>query len=223
MQTIAVMNAGGRLDQALHAVTVPERLAGLPYLQPVYDEPEFIVRTSGGVTAAGTTATRRTSSRARGRRWPPSWPRWPGAPRRLAERALELADVRRPPPGRPPGRDRPAGRARGPGSPHAHAEVFERRAEAERSTMAKGSSTGPRTSRAEPWATPSDAEGQAAGAPGAGGMRAGRPATAARPDRLEQTRRRARVLGRRGRPARRREQRVRIRVRARPRSPCRRR
>lgn len=44
-QTLAVMNEGGRLDDAIHAVTVPARLAGLPYLQPVYDEPEFIVRT----------------------------------------------------------------------------------------------------------------------------------------------------------------------------------
>src|SRR5688500_11659401 len=43
-QTIALMNAGARLDDALHTVPVPERLAALPYLQPVYDEPEFIVR-----------------------------------------------------------------------------------------------------------------------------------------------------------------------------------
>jgi len=44
-QTLAVMNGGGRLDEAIHSVRVPERLAALPYLQPVYDEPEFIVRT----------------------------------------------------------------------------------------------------------------------------------------------------------------------------------
>ncbi len=44
-QTLAVMNDGGRLDDAIHSVTVPGQLADRPYLQPVYDEPEFIVRT----------------------------------------------------------------------------------------------------------------------------------------------------------------------------------
>lgn len=44
-QTLEIMNGGGRLDDAIHAVTIPSRLAGRPYLQPVYDEPEFIVRT----------------------------------------------------------------------------------------------------------------------------------------------------------------------------------
>ena len=44
-QTLAVMNGGGRLDEAIHSVTVPEALAGRPFLQPVYDEPEFIVHT----------------------------------------------------------------------------------------------------------------------------------------------------------------------------------
>src|SRR5580692_2013018 len=44
-QTLDVMNGGGRLDEAIHAVTVPAHLADRPYLQPVYDEPEYIVRT----------------------------------------------------------------------------------------------------------------------------------------------------------------------------------
>src|ERR1700733_5240991 len=44
-QTLAVMNAGGRLNDAIHAVRVPEGLADRPFLQPVYDEPEFIVHT----------------------------------------------------------------------------------------------------------------------------------------------------------------------------------
>ena len=42
--TLEVMNAGGRLDDALHSVRAPAHLAGRPYLQPYYDEPEFIVR-----------------------------------------------------------------------------------------------------------------------------------------------------------------------------------
>ena len=44
-QTLEIMNGGGRLDEAVHTVTVPWHLADRPYLQPVYDEPEFIVRT----------------------------------------------------------------------------------------------------------------------------------------------------------------------------------
>lgn len=43
-QTLVLMNAGVTLDEILHTVTVPAHLADKPYLQPVYDEPEFIVR-----------------------------------------------------------------------------------------------------------------------------------------------------------------------------------
>jgi alkyl sulfatase BDS1-like metallo-beta-lactamase superfamily hydrolase len=44
-QTLAVMNAGGRLDDAIHSVSPPPELEARPYLRPVYDEPEFIVHT----------------------------------------------------------------------------------------------------------------------------------------------------------------------------------
>src|SRR5215475_10171090 len=44
-QTLAVMNAGGRLDDAIHGVVPPAELMDRPYLRPVYDEPEFIVHT----------------------------------------------------------------------------------------------------------------------------------------------------------------------------------
>jgi alkyl sulfatase BDS1-like metallo-beta-lactamase superfamily hydrolase len=43
-QTVAMMNAGARLDDVLHSVRAPAHLLDRPYLQPVYDEPEFIVR-----------------------------------------------------------------------------------------------------------------------------------------------------------------------------------
>jgi glyoxylase-like metal-dependent hydrolase (beta-lactamase superfamily II) len=43
-QTLALMNAGARLDRVLHEVRAPARLLARPYLQPVYDEPEFVVR-----------------------------------------------------------------------------------------------------------------------------------------------------------------------------------
>jgi alkyl sulfatase BDS1-like metallo-beta-lactamase superfamily hydrolase len=43
-QTLTLMNRGATLDEILHAVTIPEKLGKRPYLQPVYDEPEFIIR-----------------------------------------------------------------------------------------------------------------------------------------------------------------------------------
>jgi alkyl sulfatase BDS1-like metallo-beta-lactamase superfamily hydrolase len=43
-QTLALMNDGARLDDIVHAVQVPAHLLERPYLRPVYDEPEFVVR-----------------------------------------------------------------------------------------------------------------------------------------------------------------------------------
>ncbi|MBO3746666.1 MBL fold metallo-hydrolase [Streptosporangiaceae bacterium NEAU-GS5] len=43
-QTLDLMNAGARLDEILHSVQPPAELANRLYLQPYYDEPEFIVR-----------------------------------------------------------------------------------------------------------------------------------------------------------------------------------
>ena len=42
-QTLELMNAGARLDEIVHAVSVPGHLTGLPWLRPIYDEPEFVV------------------------------------------------------------------------------------------------------------------------------------------------------------------------------------
>lgn len=43
-QTLAAMNEGLRLDEVLQRVQLPVDLLDRPYLQPVYDEPDFIVR-----------------------------------------------------------------------------------------------------------------------------------------------------------------------------------
>ncbi len=43
-QVLALMNAGARLDDVVHTVRLPDDLAAKPYLQPTYDEPEFVVR-----------------------------------------------------------------------------------------------------------------------------------------------------------------------------------
>jgi alkyl sulfatase BDS1-like metallo-beta-lactamase superfamily hydrolase len=38
------MNAGDRLDTIVHSVRVPAHLADRPWLRPLYDEPEFVIR-----------------------------------------------------------------------------------------------------------------------------------------------------------------------------------
>jgi alkyl sulfatase BDS1-like metallo-beta-lactamase superfamily hydrolase len=43
-QTLALMNTGASLDTVLHSVEVPSHLSERPYLRPVYDHPQFIVR-----------------------------------------------------------------------------------------------------------------------------------------------------------------------------------
>ena len=43
-QTLALMNEGAPLDRIVHAVRAPQALLAKPYLRPIYDEPEFIVR-----------------------------------------------------------------------------------------------------------------------------------------------------------------------------------
>ena len=43
-QTVAMMNQGASLGQIVDAVMPPAHLAAKPYLQAVYDEPQFIVR-----------------------------------------------------------------------------------------------------------------------------------------------------------------------------------
>lgn len=43
-QVVALLNRGERLDVILAAVKPPESLLAKPYLAPIYDEPEFVVR-----------------------------------------------------------------------------------------------------------------------------------------------------------------------------------
>lgn len=43
-ETVRMMNAGARLDEIIHTVRAPQHLLEQPYLRPIYDEPEFVVR-----------------------------------------------------------------------------------------------------------------------------------------------------------------------------------
>ena len=41
---IAMMNEGATLDTIVHTVSVPAETLAKPYLRPLYDEPEFVIR-----------------------------------------------------------------------------------------------------------------------------------------------------------------------------------
>lgn len=43
-QVLALMNAGASLDRVLHEVEIPAAALAKPYLRPVYDHPQFLVR-----------------------------------------------------------------------------------------------------------------------------------------------------------------------------------
>lgn len=43
-QTLRMLNEGAPLDDILHTVKAPAGLLGRPYLRPLYDDPEFVVR-----------------------------------------------------------------------------------------------------------------------------------------------------------------------------------
>jgi glyoxylase-like metal-dependent hydrolase (beta-lactamase superfamily II) len=92
-QTLEVMNGGGRLDEALHTVKVPDHLASRPFLQPVYDEPEFIVRTVwrryGGWWDGNPATLKPASERALAA----EIASLAGGPQALAVRATELAEA----------------------------------------------------------------------------------------------------------------------------------
>ncbi len=89
-QTLAVMNAGGRLDDAVHSVVPPTELEERPYLRPVYDEPEFVVHTvwrQYGGWWDGNPATLKPASE---RALATELASLAGGPGVLADRALEL-------------------------------------------------------------------------------------------------------------------------------------
>lgn len=92
-QTLEVMNGGGRLDEAIHSVVVPRHLADRPYLQPVYDEPEFIVRTIWRLYGGWWDGNPATLKPASERALALELAGLAGGPAVLAARAVELAET----------------------------------------------------------------------------------------------------------------------------------
>lgn len=137
-QTVELMNTGAGIDDLIHQVKPPETLATKPYLRPVYDDPEFIVRNIhrclggwyGGVPSELKPAPRRDQAR--------EIAALAGGVEKLLARASALSDAR-------DLRlachliDWAADAA--PESREVHrlrADIYRKRGEAEPSTMAKG-------------------------------------------------------------------------------------
>jgi alkyl sulfatase BDS1-like metallo-beta-lactamase superfamily hydrolase len=90
-ETVALMNQGATLDTILHTVRPPAHLVDRPYLQPVYDEPEFIVRNVWRLYGGwydGTPSELKPSPRAQ---QGTEIARMAGGVRALTERARQLA------------------------------------------------------------------------------------------------------------------------------------
>jgi alkyl sulfatase BDS1-like metallo-beta-lactamase superfamily hydrolase len=133
-----MMNAGARLDEIIHAVVAPPELVARPWLQPVYDEPEFVVRNLWRLYGGwydGNPATLKPAPEAA---VASELAGLAGGAAVLADRALTLSDA---------GDHRLAGHLAEMAAlaapadaaiATARATVFSRRAELERSLMARG-------------------------------------------------------------------------------------
>jgi alkyl sulfatase BDS1-like metallo-beta-lactamase superfamily hydrolase len=151
-QTLALMNRGARLDEVIHTVTPPAHLMERPYLQPVYDEPEFIVRTVWRLYGGWWDGNPATLKPASERSLALELAGLAGGAGALADRALALLDQPGPaagPSGATPadGSLRLAGHLAelawlaapdDPGVQEVRRTVFTRRADAASSTMAHG-------------------------------------------------------------------------------------
>jgi alkyl sulfatase BDS1-like metallo-beta-lactamase superfamily hydrolase len=136
--TLALMNEGATLDEILHTVQAPPALLERPYLRPVYDEPEFVVRTVWRLYGGWYDGNPARLKPAPDAAVAAEVAALAGGADRLAVRALAVAEA---------GDLRLAGHLAqwaalaapdDPGVQRARAEVYERRRDDATSTMAKG-------------------------------------------------------------------------------------
>ena len=136
--TLRMMNEGARLDDIIHSVHAPPSLLEKPFLRPVYDEPEFVVRNVWRLYGGWHDGNPAHLKPAPDAALAAEVAVLAGGPSRLAARAREVAAA---------GDLRLAGHlaewaaAAAPDdrdAQRARAEVFEARVAAEASTMSKG-------------------------------------------------------------------------------------
>lgn len=91
--TLAMMNEGARLNEILHEVRPPADLAAKPFLQPVYDEPEFVVRSVWRCNGGWWDGNPANLKPAREGALARELAGLAGGPGALCDRALELLDA----------------------------------------------------------------------------------------------------------------------------------
>jgi len=136
-ETLALMNQGARLNDILHSVQIDKAVLERPYLRPMYDEPEFVVRNIWRLYGGWYDGNPANLKPARDASLAAEIARFAGGAAKLAERAAELA----------PSDLRLAchlaelAALAEPANKHVHAlraDVFQRRRDSETSLMAKG-------------------------------------------------------------------------------------
>ena len=140
-QTLALMNQGARLSDVLSSVAPPGHLTDRPFLQPVYDEPEFIVRNIWRLYGGWWDGNPATLKPANDRRVARELADLVGGAARLVERAEALADERNDESLRLAGHLIELAWLAAPDDPAiqtARQRIFTDRAEAATSTMARG-------------------------------------------------------------------------------------
>jgi alkyl sulfatase BDS1-like metallo-beta-lactamase superfamily hydrolase len=140
-QALALMNAGARLDDLIHTVRAPQRLLDRPYLRPIYDEPEFVVRNVWRLYGGWYDGNPAHLKPAREARLAAELADLAGGADRLAARAQELAATGTDEDLRLAGHLAELASLAAPDDPAVHgvrAAVFGARVAAESSTMAKG-------------------------------------------------------------------------------------
>lgn len=136
-QTLEMINAGASLDEVIHSVEAPAHLLERPYLKPIYDEPEFVVRNMWRLYAGWYTGNPAELKPAPLATLAAEIASLAGGPQLLATRALELIDEDP----RLASHLAELALAALPSDPvvqDANSRVYRRRAETETSTMAKG-------------------------------------------------------------------------------------
>lgn len=91
--TLAMMNQGARLNDIIHTVSVAPGVLEKPYLRPMYDEPEFVVRNIWRLYGGWYDGNPAHLKPARESALAAELAALAGGAHRLAERALALADT----------------------------------------------------------------------------------------------------------------------------------
>ena len=91
-ETVSRMNEGARLDEIVHEVSIDQATLEKPYLRPIYDEPEFVVRNIWRMYGGWYDGNPAHLKPAQDSRLASELASLSGGARVLAERAMALAD-----------------------------------------------------------------------------------------------------------------------------------